>query len=115
MTIHGPLTAAADLNRHRLFGPYFDGPSWDTWKCVLKAACAEPLDDNELEIFQSVAGGRDLPAHRLSELVCAIGRGGGKDSVASTLAALIAARFDPKTAKLRPGELVYVLCIATDK
>ena len=26
-----------------LFGQHFEGPSWDTWKAVLKAAFGEPL------------------------------------------------------------------------
>jgi hypothetical protein len=26
-----------------LFGPFFRGPSWDTWRAVLKAAAAEPI------------------------------------------------------------------------
>jgi phage terminase large subunit-like protein len=48
------------------------------------------------------------------ELVAAIGRGGGKDSVISFLVTYLAPTFDPRE-KLRPGERVYVLCIAVDK
>lgn len=44
-----------------------------------------------------------------------MGRGGGKDSVASFIATYIAMSFSPRAAKLRPGELAYVMCLAVDK
>ena len=97
-----------------LFGPSF-GPTWDyRWLPVIKGAWAEPLSATELPVFREVAG-RDPPKHRVSELVICAGRGAGKDSIASFLAAYTAMSFNPRTAKLRPGENVYVLCLAMDK
>jgi hypothetical protein len=116
MTAHqtaSPSVAYA-LTSKQLFGPFFAGSSWDTWRATLKAAFAEPLTATELETFHEVAG-RDPPTHRVKELVAIVGRGGGKDSTASFIASYIAMSFDPKTAKLRPGELVYVNCLAVDK
>jgi hypothetical protein len=69
----------------RLLGPYFDGPSWDRWRAVLKSTFGEPLTAVELAYFREVAGGRDPPGHRVSEAVFAVGRGGGKDSAASKI------------------------------
>jgi hypothetical protein len=110
-----PAISLSDaLNSKRLFQPFFAGSSWNTWRAVLKATVAEPLSASELETFQMVAD-RPPPAHRVRELVAAVGRGGGKDSVASFVATYIAMSFDPKVAKLRPGELAYVMCIAVDK
>jgi hypothetical protein len=110
-----PAISVADaLHSKKLFGPFFTGPSWNTWRAVLKAGFAEPLSKSELETFQSVAE-RDPPAHRVKELVAIVGRGGGKDSTASAIAAYIGMSFDPRAAKLRPGELAYVLCLAVDK
>jgi hypothetical protein len=105
------LTAA--LRSKQLFEPHFSGASWDRWRATLKAAFAEPLSDSELAAFQEVAE-RDPPRRRVKELACVIGRGGGKNSAMSILAAFISITFDPRAAKLRPGEVVYIICIAND-
>jgi hypothetical protein len=97
----------------KLLGASFAGPSWHRWQAVLKAAYAEPMDADELAAFREVAG-RPPPKQRVQELVCAIGRGGGKDSVASLIATHAAASFDPK-GKLRPGERAIVMCLACDR
>jgi hypothetical protein len=110
-----PAISVANALRHKqLFGPFFAGDSWDTWRAVLKAAFAEKLSTSELESFRTVAE-RDPPAHRVKELACVVGRGGGKDSTASFIAAYIAMSFDPNAAKLRPGERAFVLCLAVDR
>ena len=115
MPARKPKVSIADaLQDSRLFAPHFRGPSWDTWRTVLKAAFGERLSTTEREVFQTVAG-RAPPKHRVRELVCAAGRGAGKDSVASLIVPYIALNFDPKRAKLRPGELAYVMCLAVDR
>jgi hypothetical protein len=108
------ISVSNALRDGRLFGPFFTGPSWSVWTSVLKAAFAERLTDAELETFRTVAD-RDPPQRRVRELAAVVGRGGGKDSIASFVAAYIAMSFDPKVAKLRPGELAYVLCLAVDR
>ena len=114
-TASQPIISVADALRNKhLFGPYFTGASWDRWRAVLKASFAEPLNDNELAAFRTVAE-RDPPAHRVKELAAVVGRGGGKDSIASFIATYIAINFNPRTARLRPGELVFVVCLAVDR
>jgi hypothetical protein len=81
---------------------------------VIKAAFCEQLDATEHAAFLEVAE-RDPPARRVKELVVIAGRGAGKNSATSALAAMIGITFDPRAAKLRPGEVVYILCIANDK
>jgi hypothetical protein len=108
------LSIANMMSRPSLLGPHFKGPSWNLWKAVLKGTYAEPMTDEEIVAFKEVAGGRDPPKHRVREAVYAVGRGGGKDSVASLIATCIAVNFDPK-GKLRPGEAATVLCVATDR
>lgn len=102
------------MNSPKLLGQHFHGTSWDTWRAVLKATFAEPMTAAEIAAFREVAGGRDPPKHRVSEAVYAVGRGGGKDSVASLIVTCIAVNFNPK-GKLRPGEVATVLCIAVDR
>jgi hypothetical protein len=109
------ITITDAMSSSKLFGPFFTGPSWDRWRAVGKAAFGEheQLARSELTLFREVAG-RDPPATRVSELGIVAGRGAGKDSIASFFAAATAVMFDPRTAKLRPGENVFVLCLAVD-
>jgi hypothetical protein len=101
------------MNSPQLFGPHFAGASWNTWRACIKATFAEPMSDDELAAFRSVAE-REPPKKRVSEAVIIAGRGAGKDSVASLIASCIAINFDPK-GKLRPGEKAVVMCIAVDR
>lgn len=96
-----------------LFGPWFPSDSWDGWRAVLKAAYALPMTGDEVEFFRSVAE-RDPPKRRVRELWCVVGRRGGKDSIASVIAAHSAALFSGQ-ANLRPGERAMVMCLATDR
>jgi hypothetical protein len=108
------ISATEAMASPHLFGPYFDGPSWAVWHAVNKAVFGEPMTAGDIAAFKGVAGGRAPPPGRVREFVAAIGRGGGKDSYASFLAAHLAITFDPRS-RLRPGERAYVLCIACDK
>lgn len=103
------------LDDPNLFGAWFSGPSWATWKAVLKAAFAIPMQPHELTLFRAVAE-RDPPRQRVRELWCIVGRRGGKDSIASAVACYFSAFIDwRRLGVLRPGELASVLCLATDK
>lgn len=97
-----------------LLGGYFDGPSWDTWRAVLKATYALPMSGDEVDLFRSVAGDRDPPAAPVQELWAIVGRRGGKDSIASAIATCTAALYD-YSPFLRPGERATVACIARDR
>ena len=107
------ITPAAAMAHPALFGPHFRGESWRTWEAVLKAAFVEPLSNAERDAFASVAG-REPPRKRIEELICIVGRGGGKDSFASLIATVAAVNFDPD-GRLRPGEQAHVMCLACDR
>jgi hypothetical protein len=51
-----------------LFKQSFDGPSWDNWRAILKAAFCLPMTAREIAFFKSVAGDRDPPKKRVREL-----------------------------------------------
>jgi hypothetical protein len=106
------ITVSEALASPKLFAPHFAGPSWDTWKAVIKAMYAEPMNAAELELFRSVAE-RDPPTKPVGEVVIVAGRGAGKDSIVSPIAATTAVNFDPK--RLRPGERAIVMCLACDR
>jgi hypothetical protein len=107
------ITVSEALASPKLFAPFFAGSSWDTWRAVIKAVYAEPMNDSELERFRAVAE-RDPPAKPVSEVAIIVGRGGGKDSIASLIATVTAVTFDPR-GKLRPGEKAVVMCLAVDR
>jgi hypothetical protein len=107
------LTIISALADDKLFLPWFRGPSWDGWRTVLKAAYALPMTGDEVEFFRTVAE-RDPPTRRVKELWCVVGRRGGKDSIASAVAAHTAALFSEGD-RLRPGERGLVMCLATDR
>lgn len=96
-----------------LLRPAFEGSSWDRWRAVLKAAFALPMTAKDRLLFSNVSGGRAPPKRRVKELVCAVGRGGGKDSIASALAVYISTTGD--FSKLRPGEKATIVNLATDR
>ena len=108
------IDVVAAMNHPKLFAPWFPGETWDNWKTVLKAAFALPMSGDEVEFFQSIAGGRNPPKHRVRELYAVVGRRGGKDSMASGVAAFAAAMFDQQE-RLRPGERGAVMCLAVDR
>jgi phage terminase large subunit-like protein len=71
------------------------------------------MSGRDIELFRAVAN-REPPKSRVSEFVAAVGRGGGKDSIASLIATVTAINFDPR-GKLRPGEKATVMCLACDR
>jgi hypothetical protein len=97
----------------RVFGPWFHGPSWDGWRAVLRGAFGERMTKAETAFFRSVAG-REPPGRRMREIWCIAGRRCGKDSIASAIAAHVAASFQP-AGRLRPGERALVACLAVDR
>jgi len=80
---------------------------------ILKAAFGLPMTPKEVSIFRSVAD-RDPPIEPVKELWTIVGRRGGKDSIASVIAAYVAALFEDR-GQLRPGERALVMCLATDR
>jgi hypothetical protein len=96
-----------------LFEPWFSGPTWNPWRVVLKAAFALEMTEDEKAFFRSIAD-REPPTEPVKEAWFIVGRRGGKDSVASLLAAHMAAMFN-STSLLRPGERGVVMCLACDR
>src|SRR5690348_7259385 len=79
--------ACADPN---LFGSWFAGPSWDAWRVVDRALFGEPLSPAEHEIFRQLTGRERAPTEAVSEAWLIVGRRGGKDVKAASLAVYLA-------------------------
>jgi len=102
----------AAMSERGLFRRWFEGPSWDPWRAVLRGTFALPMSAEERAFFRTVAE-RDPPSGPVREAWFICGRGAGKDSVASLIAAYTAALFKPVA--LRPGERALVACLACDR
>jgi hypothetical protein len=108
------ISVSKAISDPMLFGPWFAGPSWNTWRSILKAAYAEDMTAAEVALFKSVAGDRDPPTKQVRELWVLAGRRAGKDSIASAIAASAAA-FRSYKDITRPGEMASILCLAGDR
>jgi len=108
------ISVADAIVSPKLFAPFFAGPSWNTWRAIVKAMFGERMTAAEIETFRAVAE-RDPPTKPVAEAVVVAGRGAGKDSIASLIAAVTAVNFNPVKAKLRPGEKAVVMCLACDR
>jgi hypothetical protein len=92
--MNAPAVSIIDtLDDPALFQRWFEGPSWNAWRVILKAAFWIPLDDTELETFHTLAGDRAPPERQVKELWIIAGRRAGKDSIASAIAAQSPASF----------------------
>ncbi|KNY13093.1 hypothetical protein AKG11_30940 [Shinella sp. SUS2] len=112
--MNGPTIIEA-LTDDDALGPWFEGDSWKAWRVVLKAAFGLPLAEDELPIFDQIAGGRQPPGKRVRELWIVVGRRGGKDSIVSGIATFVSAIEEAHIGRLRPGEKATVACIASDR
>jgi hypothetical protein len=93
-----------------LLGAALGNPkTWNTWLAVFQAAFGLQLDDEQVEIFASVAGSRKPPTKRVRELWAVVGRRGGKSRMAAALAVYIALFCKHK---LAPGEVGMVLILS---
>lgn len=87
------------------------GPAatWDTWLAALKAGFGITLTPDERRAFQSIAGSREPPAHKVQQLWAVAGRGSGKSRIAAAIAVYLACFLQHD---LDPGEIGYVLVLA---
>jgi hypothetical protein len=113
MAMSSKLDIISSMDDPELFKPWFSGKSWDAWRIILKGIYALPMSEDERAFFRTVAE-RDPPTKPVKEVVIIAGRRGGKDSIASLIAAHTAAMFSDLSS-LRPGERGVVMCLACDR
>lgn len=102
----------------QLFGDTFQGESWETWRAVLSAAFALPMTVDQAETFKRLAGGREPPESRVSELVVIAGRRSAKTQTAAATAVYlgtIGATLDGTLDRLSRGERGVIAILAVDR
>lgn len=99
----------------KIFGSLIrDQKTFTNWKVALKAIFGLPMSKGELKIYQEYTGREELPRDPFKEIFFVIGRRGGK-SFTSALIAVFLACFKDWSEYLRPGEIGYIMCLASDK
>ena len=101
-----------------IFGPWFSGPSWDTWRVVDKAIFGLSMTAEELAVFTSITGLTEAPTAPCKEAWLIFGRRGGKDVKAASYAtylATIGAEAYEWRSKLTRGERGVVQLLAVDR
>jgi hypothetical protein len=106
------ITLRKALSDPQLLGRTLDGKSWHSWRALLMAAMGEELTEDEREIFRKLTGRECEPRQRVEELVCVVGRRGGKSRAMATLACYIAGLCEHD---LDLGERGVALLIAPDQ
>lgn len=114
---HGITYAEACADPH-LFGPWFQGPTWSTWRVLDKALFGEPLTLPEFEIFRELTGRDEAPTDPVKEAWLIMGRRSGKDVKAASIVTYLATIGAERYGWLRhlvPGERGVVQLLAVDR
>lgn len=86
-------------------------PSSPAWRAVIKAFYGSPLDAEERELFDSLAGGREAAEGGCTELECVVGRRGGKSEQIARLAVFECLHAGHEVA-LAPGQVGLLAVIS---
>jgi hypothetical protein len=106
------VTMRRALSDVALLGGVLDGESWQAWRVLLIASMGEALTDSERVTFTAMTGRACEPLQRVEELVCCVGRRGGKSRAMAVLATYISALCKHPSVR---GEKLFTLCIAPDQ
>jgi len=109
-----PVTIREVMTDKQLFGDQFGDDSFAAWRALLAAFYGLELTDDERRILEAITGRAGPFLGAFAALWLVIGRRGGKSQIAA-LVALYQAVFHDYRAKLSPGEVATVLCIAADR
>jgi hypothetical protein len=111
MTVAAPSLFVA-LDDPAVLGQFLSGPTWATWRVLLKAAFGVALTDLELEVFRRHTGRSAPNPHGHREIWVVAGRRSGKSWIASVIAVLLSC-FRSYT--LAPGETGVYMLLSQDR
>ena len=110
------LSYAAACRDPHLFGPWFEGESWEPWRVLDKALFGIPLDAAELSFFQKITGREQAPTEPVTEAWLVIGRRAAKTVKAASLGVYLATiGAEGYRKRLTRGERGVVQILAVDR
>ena len=110
----GDVSVLDAMDDPEVFGPYFKGETWATWRIFIKALTAAPMKPAELEVYQHHTGRTAPPSAAFTGATAIVGRRGGKSRTFALLA-VGAATLRDYTPYLAPGEKATIAVIAADR
>ncbi len=108
------LTILDATRDQALFGPWFQGKSWDVWKGFLSTLFGLPIHRADLRIYRQHTRRTSAPELPTREAWLVVGRRGGKSRIAALVAVFLACFRDYRKI-LAPGERGTVMVIAADR
>jgi hypothetical protein len=108
------ITILDAMDDPKLFGPWFRGASWDSWRALLAALFALPMTETQLALYRLHTGRTTPPTRQFREARLLCGRRAGKSLIAALITVFLAA-FRDYTPYLAPGELATMMVIAADR
>ena len=96
----------------RVLPDQFRGPSWASWRVLLKAMFALPLSVAELKVFTSLTGRQTAPEAASREVWAVCGRRAGKSFIAALVAVFLTTC---RTYRFAPGEKATFMILAADR
>ena len=111
----GEISIIQAFEDPKIFGSLIrDQKTWVNWKVVLKSIFALPMNKKELLPFRQYTGRHKAPHKQFKEVFAIVGRRGGKSFISAVIACFIALFHDWKH-YLAPGELGWIMVIASDR
>jgi hypothetical protein len=109
-----PIKLYAFATRKSLAGTEFSGPSWSTWRIIMRLVDGDAhlLSAADQAFALKLTGRSRLPTVAPREVYIGAGRRGGKSRFGSLVAVWLAAREYPQ---LAPGEVATVVNVAPDR
>ena len=108
------MTILDTIRDKNLFGPWFQGDSWNAWLGFLSTLFGLSMDEATKGVYTQHTGRSDAPTAQFREGWLVVGRRGGKSLVAALVAVFIAC-FRDHSKYLKPGEVGIVMVLAADR
>lgn len=102
------------VDHPQVFGPHFQGRTWQAWRAFLAALFALPMNDDQRALYTAHTGRTEPPATPFKEAALVVGRRGRK-SRGLALCATYLATFRDYAPYLAPGEVATIAVIAADR
>jgi hypothetical protein len=97
-----------------LFGGWFKGTSWDSWRAFLAALFGLPMTPTQLDLYRRYTGRTTAPTKQFREARLLCGRRAGKSLIAALISTYLAI-FRDYSPFLAPGELATCMTVAADR
>ena len=108
------MNALDAMDSPKLFGPFFQGSTWDPWRAFLTALYGLPMTEEQLTTYRCHTGRQKPPTSPTREAALICGRRGGKSRILALLGTCLAIGRDYRP-YLAPGEIGTVGILASDR